>query len=497
MIKYSNVNKEHAVCGNLYACLVCMMKNTKTERNRRGAAIMIALLAAVVVMLAATLLIGLTRRMVNAHTGRLDAAQVTLSESSAADGLAFLFSQQGPGVASEPLQFDLAGVSTKFTLLETGTAGIRSGFYPIENALRAVIIPAGNRLISARKIDEFTVLVTFFSGETFHPTSEFVFETDLDPVAGTPFLYQGEEGAVIVFQGGGSALLCVVTSAGVQVQTTVNSAVLYSGFRLSAGESSDGTPLLIVTRGANLGMLYDCESGEPQHIGSPVGTCPVFLADGSIFGSVTRSHSSFGIGHIVDVFNGDFNNDGSEDMAFATRFSLSVFSGATGDIFRTSPGGSLTSWGSVGGRTGLCGMWMMPGGHEKWFRLGYDGFSEFIPEMNYRLGWQGRFYGSGNTLAGFIDGSAVIASSSGYILELLSGEVFTGDADGGETDFFRTAANGVDACFNPVNGDGIRLAFSTVNLYRGSETQGETHIFSIYESDGERRVFHSLEGLGL
>ncbi len=474
-----------------------MMKNTKTKQKKRGAALLIALLAAVIVMMAATLLISLTRRLVNAHMNRLNAAQVNLSESSAADGLALLLSRRGPGVANEPLQFDLAGVSTEFTLLETGTAGIRTGFYSVENALRAVIIPIGDRLVSVREIDESTVLITFFSGDTFNPTSEFAFETDLKPVAGTPFTYQGEEGVVIVFEGDGKALLCVVTSEGVQVQTLISSTVLSSRSWLSAGESSDGIPMLIITGGANIGILYDCESGEPKHIGSPTGTCPVFLSDGSMFGSVFQGYSSFGIAHIVDVFSGDFNNDGMEDVAFATRFSLSVYSGSTEEIIRTSPGGSLTCWGSVGGRTGLCGMWKMPVGGDRWFRLGYDGFTEFTPEMNYRLGWQGRFYGSGNTLTGIIDGSAVIASSSGFILELLSGEIFAGDADGGETDFFRTTENGVDACFNPVNGDGIKMSFSTLNQYRGERTAGETYIFSIYESNGGRRVFHTLEGLDL
>ncbi|MCK5133150.1 MAG: hypothetical protein KAR40_13495 [Candidatus Sabulitectum sp.] len=476
-----------------------MMKNTKTDHDQknRGAALVIALLAAVVVMMAATLLIGLTRRLVDAHVGRLSAAQVTLSESSAADGLAFLLSQRGPAAASEPLHFDLAGVSTEFTLLETGTAGIRTGFYSVENALRAMFIPTGDRLVSIRKINESTVLITFFSGETFNPTSEFTFETDLNPVAGTPFMYQREEGAVVVLEGDGMALIAVVTSDGIQLQTSINSTVLSPRSRLSAGEASDGTPLLIITGGANLGTLYDCESGEPQHIGSPIGTCPVFLSDGSIFGSVIQAYSSFGIAHIVDVFSGDFNNDGMDDMAFTTRFSLSIYSGATGEILRASPGGSLTCWGSVGGRTGLCGMWKMPVGDDQWFRLGYDGFTKFSPGMVYELGWQGRFQGLGNTLTGIIDGSAVIASSSGYILELLNGEIFTGDADGGETDFFRTTENGVDACFNPVNGDGIELAFSTVNRYRGKKTPGETYIFSIYESDGRIRVFHTLEGLDL
>ena len=160
---------------------------------------MIALLAAVIVMMAASLLIGLTRRLVDAHVERISSAQIALSESSAADGLAFLLSQRGPGVASEPLHFELAAVSTEFTHLETGTAGIRTGFYSVENPQDAVFIPAGDRLVSVQKIDQTSVLITFFSGDTFNPVSEYTFETDLFPAAGTPFVYQGAEGAVVVF----------------------------------------------------------------------------------------------------------------------------------------------------------------------------------------------------------------------------------------------------------------------------------------------------------
>ena len=487
-------------CGILFAYEVCMKNTSKNKNeNNRGAALMIALLAALIVMMAATLLISLTRRMVDSHINRMNNAQITLSEASAADGLAFLISQRGPGIAGEPLHFDLAGVSTEFTHLSTGTAGIRTGFYPVDNVERALFVTAGDRLISATRIDESSVLITFFSGDTFQSTAEFVIETDLLPAAGTPFTFHGEDGAVIVFEGSGKSLICVVTSSGVQIQTLISSSVLSSRSMLAAGEASDGTPLLIITGGSNHGILYNCQSGEPQHITSPTGTCPVFLADGSIFGSTSHSSSSssssFGVMQVVDVFDGDFNNDGMPDMAFTTRFSLSVFSGATGDIYRASPGGSLTSWGTVGGRIGLCGEWNTPFGGSKWLRLGYDGFTEFTPEMVYELGWQGRFQGVGNTLTGIIDGTAVVASSSGYILELLSGSIFSGDADGGETDFFSVTENGVDACFNPVNGDGVQLSFSAVNQFLGNRTVGETHVFSVYESDGRMRVFHTIEGL--
>lgn len=491
--------KARIITGKLFAYEVCMMKNTtlSMKKNKRGAALMIALLAAVIVMMAASLLIGLTRRLVDAHVERISAAQIALSESSAADGLAFLLSQRGPGVASEPLRFELAAVSTEFTHLETGTAGIRTGFYSVENPLNAVFIPAGNRLVSVQKIDQTSVLVTFFSGDTFNPVSEYTFETDLFPAAGTPFVYQGAEGVVVVFEGGEKTLIAVMTSDGVQVQVMIDSRVLSSGSRLFATEASNGSPMLILTGGSNVATLYNLLSGEAIRIGSPSGTCPAFLSDGTMFGSASQVRSSFGAAHVVDAFSGDFNNDGMEDMAFATRFSLSVYSGSTGEIIRSSPGGSLSSWGSVGGRTGLCGMWDMPVGSDRWFRLGFDGFTEFNPEMVYELGWQGRFQGQGNTLTGFINGIAVIASSSGYTRELLSGEVFTGDADGGETDFFSISENGVDACFNPVHGDGVELAFSVVNKYRGKIYPGETYLFSIYESDRGKRVFHTIEGLDL
>ncbi|MCP4647200.1 MAG: hypothetical protein GY852_05595, partial [bacterium] len=131
---------------------------------------MIALLAAVVVMLAATLLIGLTRRMVAAHVNRLDAAQIVLSESSASDGLAFLLADQGLGAASEPLRFELAEVTTDFTLKQSGAASIRTGFFSVDNIQRAVVIPIGSRLVSAEVADRSTVLITFYSGDTFQST---------------------------------------------------------------------------------------------------------------------------------------------------------------------------------------------------------------------------------------------------------------------------------------------------------------------------------------
>ena len=453
---------------------------------------MIALITAVVVMLAATLLISLSEKMVNSHLKRIRDAQVALSEASAADGMAWLIQEQGTGAASQAETFDLAGVETDFTLVETGTAGIRNGFYQLEDPEHTVIIPAGERMITA-STDGETVTLTFYSNETFNATMEFTMDTSMRPVAGTGIEIDGSNGAIVVLQGFGETTLVAVTENGIVASSTTGAVCVTEGSILSAHCSDSGDPQVIITGGTNTGSFSNIATGQTAQISSPAGTCPMFMADGTVFGSFF-SVPSFGIARVRDAFSGDFNNDGFEDMAFATSFSLMVYSGSTGELYRAGPGGSLVCWGDVYGRNGLSGMWMLPSGDEQWLRLGYDGFSEFVPEAIYRMGWEGRFTGYGNTFAGFIEGAAVVASASGYLQELLSGNVFTGNADGGPIDFFALGEDGLEAFFNPVSGDGIRLVFETRNTYNGEQFPGNTHVFSVFEIGEGRRVFHSLEG---
>lgn len=476
-----------------------MNKNNQSgKRNRKhqqGAALMIALLAAVIVMLAATLLISLTERMVNGHQKRIVNAQISFSESSAADGLAFLLETEGAGVVSGTQSFELAGVTTEFTLTETGSSGIRRGYYAFDNPAGTVMVTGGNRLITASRSGDGTVMVVFYSDETFQPIAEFSLETSMFPAAGTHLITDQGNGAVFVLRGNGETALWAVTEQGVTASSTVGSVYMPSGCHLSAALSENGIPSLIATTGANHGALYNVASGQACHISSPVGTCPVFMADGTVFGTLSGTTSSFGISLIRDVFSGDFNNDGVSDMAFATSYSLSGVSGATGEIHSSAPGGSLVCWGEAQGRNGLVGMWKTPDGSEKWYRLGWDGFTLFTPENTYRMGWQGRFTALGNTFAGFLGSQAVVASSSGYLEELFSDGAFTGNSDGGDLDFFRLDQFGLEVLFNPVSGDGTELAFEAVNTFRGETARGGQHVFTLYETEDGTRVFHSLEGV--
>ncbi len=453
---------------------------------------MIALVTAIVVMLAATLLITLTERMVSSHSERLLQAQVSLSEASAADGLAQMIAISGTGSAAGGASFQLAGVETELTLLETGTAGIRTGFYQLADPRGAVIIPTGSRLATVSTSGE-TVTVSFWGENTVNTMVEYTISTDMRPVAGTGITVDGENGAVVVLQGGGETMFLLVTPGGIAASAVTGTIPVSGGDILSAGASSSGNPLLAVTSGGSSGTLVNLETGITTQLSSPPGTCPFVMDDGTVFGS-TSVGSAFSIARVRDAFQGDFNNDGIQDIAFATSYSLMVYSGAGGEIHRAMPGGALVCWGDVPGRNGISGMWSTPGGEELWLRLGYDGFTEFLPDMIYTKGWEGRFTGLGNTFTGFIHGAAVVASTSGYLQQLLEGSVFTGNADGGSMDFFRLTEDGLEAVFNPVNGDGIQLVFQARNTYHGEEHPGNTHVFSIFETQGGRRVFHTLEG---
>ena len=456
---------------------------------------MIALITATIVMLAAALLIGVTRSMVNSYSTRLADAQVALSEASAADGLAMLIEREGIGGLTESVSFSLAGVETEFSLIEQGTAGFRTGFYRIENPAEAVVIPTGRSMASASATGPERVSVVFYSSRTFQPVAEYTLETSMAPVAGTGIFGAHGNGVVLVHKGGGETAVYAVTDQGITGSTFSGNIFIPANAHLSAAYSPSGQPLLIVSNGSNCGVLFNAETAEAMNVTSPPGTSPVFMPDGSLFGTTGEGGYSPGFIRVREAFSGDFNNDGIPDMAFASSHSLTVVSGATGEIHTARPGGVLVCWGGVQGRSGLAAMWAAPGGGENWLRLGHFGFNGFTPDMIYRMGWQGRFTGTGNTMAGILNGSAVVASSSGNTQELLEGDVFIGNADGDQLDFFLMGQDGLEAVFNPVNGDGNRLVFQTRNTYMGETIPGNTYIFSIYGSGTVRRVFHSLEGV--
>ena len=269
---------------------------------------MIALVTAIVVMLAATLLITLTERMVSSHSERLLQAQVSLSEASAADGLAQMIAISGTGSAAGGASFQLAGVETELTLLETGTAGIRTGFYQLADPRGAVIIPTGSRLATVSTSGE-TVTVSFWGENTVNTMVEYTISTDMRPVAGTGITVDGENGAVVVLQGGGETMFLLVTPGGIAASAVTGTIPVSGGDILSAGASSSGNPLLAVTSGGSSGTLVNLETGITTQLSSPPGTCPFVMDDGTVFGS-TSVGSAFSIARVRDAFQGDFTAPG-------------------------------------------------------------------------------------------------------------------------------------------------------------------------------------------
>lgn len=454
---------------------------------------MIALITALVVMLAATLLITLTEKMVDSHSRRLLDSQIALSEASGADYIAFLLQRYGTASADESFTCDLAGVRTEFTLEGSSSADLRRGLFPVDLQEGAVLVPTGSGLAAASIPEEGLVTLVFYGNESFQPYGEISLETSMIPVAGTALDSEGETVLFLVLQGGGETMIAVCTGQQVSATAVFPGEAVSEGSMLTAALSSGGDPLLIITDGTNGGTLFDPLTGEFAELVSPPGTCPVFMEDGTLFGTVSDQGPVFSFIRIKDVFFGDFNSDGTQDAAFASPFALSAFSGATDEVFSSAPGGNLVCWGEIQGRSGLVGMWRTTRG-EKWFRLGWDGFSEFVPEAALRLGWSGRFSGSGSVCAGFIDGTAVVASSSGYLRELFEGNAFTADLDGGYPDFLAESDEGLEAVYNPVSGEGITFRYSAMNYCRGEEYPGSAYLFSVYESGNGYSVYHTIDG---
>ncbi len=455
---------------------------------------MIALMSALVVMLAATLLITLADRMVNGHADRIADTQIALSEASAADGLAWLLQCDGAGAVSGPVSFELAGVTTEFTLTGSGSSGIRTGFFSIDHPENTVAVPAGQMLITVTSAQGEGTVFSFYGNENFQVNFSYYLEESLIPLGGTPLINTEEADAVFILGSSEGNVLCAVGPEGIIALSEVQSIYAPSNGHMS-GAVIDGSPFLITTGGGNTGVIHDVSTGASAHISTPAGTCPAFWPDGSIFGETGAASPSFSLARVRDVFYGDFNSDGRDDIAFTTDRSLSWVSGATSDIYRTAPGGSLVCWGEVENRNGLVGMWKPSGGDPVWYRASWDGFAQFVPENIYQAGWEGRFTASGNTFAGFIDGAAVVRSSSGFFQQLFPDQAFFGDADKGALDFFRTVDDGLEACFNPVYGDGIRLVFDSRNSWMGNTEPGGTHVFNLYETGTGTRVFHDLEGV--
>jgi hypothetical protein len=271
-----------------------------------------------------------------------------------------------------------------------------------------------------------------------------------------------------------------------------NPASLYS-----VGAAGDG-PGLIVTNGWNWAQLLVPETGKVYYGYSPSGTCPVFLPDGSVFGQFgNEPRFGFPGTGIADAFAGDFDRDGTPDVAWAGPVSMAFLSGRTGELtLDSSPGNLLVAWGSVGGRFDLGGCWMDAEGSREWRRLSYNGFQPYTSGGVLDYEWFGRVDGQNNMMAGIIGESIGTASLSLGELTLYcdAGSGFMGDVDGAGSDIVCLDGNGLRLVMNPLEGDGLVIRTSAGTRRGGTVVTRNGWDFYIYGEGDDRRVFVEGEG---
>ncbi|MFO7626383.1 MAG: hypothetical protein R6V62_03915 [Candidatus Fermentibacteraceae bacterium] len=459
-----------------------------------GAAIFIALAAALIVMLAAGILFSLMDRMISGQLQRERDAQVALSETSALEALVIKVEREGLLETGSSHSYELADVTTVFTVSGSEQVGPRTAGYSTGGDAVPLVVPAGRLLFAVTPENGLTVYV--YEGSSAERIG--VFRTELSPslVKGCAGTWNGAEAALLVLDTFDGRKIAVVTNEGF-VHTTDASIEGFNPYSVLSFGNSDGTLLLAISNGANLGTLVDIDTGASLKLISPFGTCPAVMPSGEVYGNPGTPNSFTLAPPVREVFFGDFNRDGRDDIAWAGPRSLYTLT-STG-LCSASPSrdAALAAWGSIEGSLGLGAKWTLSGGESIWTRLNHDGFGVFQPTGALTEPWTGRFFGRGTLMTGVMSDSVMMASlNGGRRLPVLSGGGYVwGDADGGDVDVFAPGEGGFDAVFNPLAGDGTAQILETASTSR-NETSFSSYRIHIYGAPPACRVFTEREGPG-
>lgn len=458
----------------------------------RGAAILIAMAAAIIVMLAAGILFALMDRMISGQMQRERDAQVSLSEASALEALAARVELEGLLENGSSFAYELAGVRTILTVSGNEPVGPRTAGYSTGGNAVPLVVPAGRLLFSVVPDDGLTVFV--YDGSTSERIGVFRFDLSPSLVLGCAGTWNASDAAFLVMDSADGPKVAVVTGNGFVHTTDAGIEAITPASVLSAGNSEE-TPLLVVSNGANLGTLVDINTGSTVKLISPIGTCPAVTPSGEVYGRPGTPNSFTLAPPVHEVFFGDFNRDGRDDIAWAGPRSLYTMTSAGLHSASPSPDAALEAWGTIEGSLGLGARWTLSGGESVWTRLNHDGFGVFQPSGALAAPWTGRFFGRGTLMTGVVSDSVMMASLyGGLMLPVLSGGRYVwGDADGWDVDVFSLVEGGFDVVYNPLEGDGTAQIIEAENTFR-NRTSNSSHRMLVYGAPPSCRVFTELEG---
>jgi hypothetical protein len=467
---------------------------TNRDSRNRGAAIFIAVAAALIVMLAVGILFTLMDRMISGQLERERDAQITLSETSALEALALKVERDGLLESGSSHSYELADVTTAFTVSGNEQVGPRTAGFTTGGDAVPVVVPAGGLLFAVTPENGLTVFV--YEGSSSERIG--VFRSELSPslVMGCAGTWNGSDAALLVLDTVEGRKVAVVTHEGF-VHTTDASIESFNPASVLSFGDSNGTRLLAVSNGGNMGTVVDIVTGASLKLISPAGTCPAVTPSGEVFGSPGTPNSFTLAPPVRAVFFGDFNRDGRDDISWAGPRSLYTLTSTGLHSASPSPDAALLAWGSIEGSLGLGARWSLSGGESIWTRLNHDGFGVYQPTGALTEPWTGRFYGRGTLMTGVISDSVMMASlNGGLILPVLGGGAYVwGDADGLDVDVFAPGEGGFDALFNPLEGDGTAQLLEMASTTRGG-SRSSSYRMLVFGAPPSCRVFIEREGPG-
>jgi hypothetical protein len=466
---------------------MCSMK--KNSRMKSGAALVIAVAASAVVLLSASLLLGYLNGMIR-QQGRLELmAQARLSQASAADwARAQLLRGDFP---DDPVRMETGGLLTELIPLErnpapplTLTLGdfCSAGAAPVACSGGVVVVEqSGESLLlgllsipDLRQVEGFPLTI---------------------PSGGSPFLVAGfgegsdEYACMVAIKRQGELEVYLVGLDGSLSSVDCPGRGLPDDARAEAG-IVDGETVLLLS-GPDQSVRISFPTGDAVGLRPLPGTCPVFLA-GRIL-CVAPDQAIPSPGSILDVFRGDFDLDGSPDVAWAAQASMTVWlSSRQGTESDRRSGSALRAWGFLDQISGLACCWEGPDGAMCWSRLSWNGFQETAASGPMRLPWRGRVESGGNLVLGILADSLAMASADGGAPAGLGdcSRAIWGVYDGGPVDAACLDGTGWKLVLDPEDGGGVDISFRALTSADGEPVLSRSFSFRLYSGEqGMRRIY--------
>ena len=443
-----------------------------------GAALILSLASFAIVGLSIALLFGYSSGVTDCQDGLENSAQAMLTHSGALE-YAMMKLESGGVSPGEPISsVSTGGMVTVFDVSGLSPMESRTLDIPMPGSTDRLLVPTWDGILAVGRDESGfeAVLVRHGSGlrNAGFPVGIGLPET---PDHWTLSGCMTEGGAVAAIACGwqGCDTLFAIGPDGSVESYPLDGLDLTPSSVLTIG-SFEGRTSAVITDGTNRALLVDLAGRAPNSpVHSPVGTCPVISNGYDLFGDISVSFADdTSSDHMIvhDVFTGDFNQDGSLDLAWAGPSSMACLLSGGGNLqVDEIEDGKLIAWGFLEGRYGLGGLWELNDGRLAWRKQIWSGF-QVLPAAGAALsGYGGRLV---------FDGEAFYGTSSGLLsisetplaerVVMTFPEGITADFDlSGGLDVAVPGDGSVTIHFDPAGSGGMEFELGISTGYPGAD----------------------------